>query len=233
MPNKTILQKSCIAFRIVGTFITMIGPLILCAEESKSTFDTVIGLVNAEEFKSSEREQLNELPIESVPILTEILMNVPPQRSNSRQFYLLATKFTQCESDLNKPALDKAVNVLLKLVNPSNLTTDAQATDLRIKLQSLSGISDHRITEGIRIAVAALDKYKKKTSIHIEGVPGSAPTSDEKQRPTSKAIVPNEESTTFATKDVSAEHSSIVPWILLTMTIVSLIGVMWFFKRQK
>ncbi|MEI6736611.1 MAG: hypothetical protein WCL31_06815 [Actinomycetes bacterium] len=153
MHSKSSYRQYCTFLRICAIQIGGFLPTILPALEPQSIAVTITHLVEAEEFKAKEREQLASLPIGAVPILVELLMKAPDGRGNLRQFGLLAAKLAQFESKLEGPVRDKAVNALLMRMNPSNEHGDA----LRIKIQATSAIVDQRIVEGARRANAALE----------------------------------------------------------------------------
>ncbi len=208
------------------TLAILILPLHNVMAQTQQTKDTIKILIEADEFKASEREMLQTLPIDAVPLLTNELINIPKAQNHTRAFFLLATKFAQCEEQLEGPNRDAAVNALLDRIRPSPNPSDDEAVSVRGNLKLLSGITDQRIIDAISVAHTALNGEEPKK----QAMPQRGSISDviKPIQPTAKVA---EAKSTPPTP--SEEPTSSTPWSMIVVLVMAALGLLWLLVKKR
>lgn len=208
------------------TLAVLILPFFNVMAQTQQTKNTIKMLIEADEFKASEREMLQALPIDAVPLLTSELRNIPNTQNHTRSFFLLATKFAQCEAQMEASHRDAAVNALLDRIRLGPNPTDDEAVSVRGNLKRLSGITDQRIIDAISVTHRALngEEPKKEAMLQrgsisdvIKPIPPTAKVAEAKPSPTK----PSEKS------------PSATPWSIIAVLIVAATGLLWLLLKRR
>ncbi len=188
--------------------------LNLPAHGSEVIRDSILMLVKAEEFKAQQVKQMKELPIEAIPILTEMLKAIPAGNKNSRQFYMLASKVSQFENEIVGSVLDDAVIALLSSVKISEPLQNNQTTDLLIKLKTLSLIKDLRVVECVQQTRAAIKIQQQMIDTSNHEFPNV--NQDSPLIQTQKTIKKNHKNIADSEKNLKSEDSKSLPLLYIT-----------------
>jgi|JI10StandDraft_1071094.scaffolds.fasta_scaffold35827_2 hypothetical protein len=200
-------------------------PLFNMMAQTQQTKDTIKMLIEADEFKASEREVLQALPIDALPLLTSELRNIPKTQNHTRAFFLLATKFAQCEAQMEATHRDAAVNALLDRIMPSPNPTDDEAVSVRGNLKQLSGITDQRIIDAISAAHTALNGEEPKKEAMPQG--GSISDVIKPIQPTAKVAEAK------PAPAPSEEPTSSTSWSIIVVLIVAAGGLLWLLLKRR
>lgn len=224
-------MKICIQVIIVFCL-----PFILLGQPEMQA--KIESLINSAEFKGTEREALQSLPMESLPQLTAILERASEDMVFSRSIAMIGIKFAQFEENLAEPEKARIARAVIdgckrapRNLLPQNLLSLAaiRRTEVTTFAATLLNDDDPSVKAAAQRLVE-IGGHRERPDPDSQAKPNPQPNPPPTVKPPAPEKAP-EAKPTISTP--SGEPASSTPWSIIVMLIVAACGLLLLVLKRR